>query len=148
MILRHPVIPRVIFVLYFVFLQSNRLSKKKYMQIKYITHVHRPCRYGVATISRLLKITGLFCRIQSLLQGSFAKETCNFKEPTNRSHPTSPKKCRMSPRHHPINDSLCGIWWIYFEQSARLCKKNDMYIYLCTNVSIANHPMSDSLCDI
>jgi len=29
---------------------------------------------------------GLFDRIQSLLQGSFAKETYNFKEPTNRSH--------------------------------------------------------------
>jgi len=36
--------------------------------------------YGVATISRLLKITGLFCRLSSLLQGSFAKETCNFKD--------------------------------------------------------------------
>jgi len=44
-------------------------------------------RYGVATISRLLKIIRLFCRIPSLLQGSFAKETYNFKEPTNRSHP-------------------------------------------------------------
>jgi len=43
--------------------------------------------YGVATISRLLKIIGLFCRIWSLLQGSFAKETYNFKEFTNRSHP-------------------------------------------------------------
>jgi len=31
--------------------------------------------YGVATISRLLKIISLFCRISSLLQGSFAKET-------------------------------------------------------------------------
>jgi len=29
--------------------------------------------YEVATISRLLKITGLFCRISSLLYGSFAK---------------------------------------------------------------------------
>ena len=38
--------------------------------------------YGVASISRLLKITGLFCRIQSLSQGSFAKETYHFKEPT------------------------------------------------------------------
>jgi len=45
------------------------------------------CGYGVATISRLLKIVGLFCRISSLLYGSFAKETYNFKEPTNRSHP-------------------------------------------------------------
>jgi len=42
--------------------------------------------YGVATISRLLKIIGLFW-ISSLLKGSFAKETCNFKEPTHRSHP-------------------------------------------------------------
>jgi len=48
--------------------------------------------YGVATISRLLKIIGLFCRIyyrsllQNILQGSFAKETYKFKEPTNRSH--------------------------------------------------------------
>jgi len=43
--------------------------------------------YGVATMSRLLKIIRLFCRIQSLLQGSFANETYNLKEPTNRSHP-------------------------------------------------------------
>ena len=43
--------------------------------------------YGMATISRLPKIIGLFCRIPSLLQGSFAKETYHSKEPTNRSHP-------------------------------------------------------------
>ena len=43
-------------------------------------------RYGVATVSRINSIIGLFCRISSLLQGSFAKETYNFKEPTNRSH--------------------------------------------------------------
>jgi len=44
-------------------------------------------RYGVATISRLLKMTGLFYRILSLLWVSFAKETYHFKESTNRSHP-------------------------------------------------------------
>jgi len=44
-------------------------------------------RYGVVSISSLLKITGLFCSISSLLQGSFAKVTRNFKEPTGRSHP-------------------------------------------------------------
>jgi len=43
----------------------------------------------VATSRRLLKSPGLFRRIYSLLQGSFAKETYNFKEPTNRSHPIS-----------------------------------------------------------
>jgi len=44
-------------------------------------------RIAMATISRLLKIIGPFCRISSLSQGSFAKETYNFKEPTSRSHP-------------------------------------------------------------
>ena len=52
--------------------------------------MYRRC-YGVATISRLLKIIGLFCRIQSLLWGSFAKETYNLKEPTNRSHSIAPE---------------------------------------------------------
>jgi len=42
--------------------------------------------HGAATISRLLKITGLVCRKSSLLKGSFAKETCNFKEPTTIVH--------------------------------------------------------------
>ena len=44
-------------------------------------------RYGVATISRLDKIIVLFCRIASLLWGSFAKETYNLIDPTNISHP-------------------------------------------------------------
>ena len=43
--------------------------------------------YGVATVSRIDKITGLFGRIASLLQVSFAKETYNFIDPTNQSHP-------------------------------------------------------------
>ena len=45
--------------------------------------------YGVASVSRIDYITGLFCRILSLLQGSFAKETCNCVDPTNWSHPIS-----------------------------------------------------------
>jgi len=40
--------------------------------------------YGVATVSRIDKSLGIFCRISSLLQGFFAKETYNFKEPTSR----------------------------------------------------------------
>ena len=44
--------------------------------------------YGVATVSRIDKIIGRFCRILSLLFGSFAKETYNFIDPTNQSHPT------------------------------------------------------------
>jgi len=44
---------------------------------------------GVATISRLLKIIGLFCKRALQKRLYSAKETCNFKEPTNRSHPIS-----------------------------------------------------------
>jgi len=44
--------------------------------------------YGVATISRLLKIIGPCCKRDLSNRGS-AKETYNLKEPTNRSHPIS-----------------------------------------------------------
>jgi len=45
------------------------------------------CRYGVATISRLLKIIGLFCKRALWNRRYSAKETYDFKEPTHRSHP-------------------------------------------------------------
>jgi len=52
------------------------------------THTHWKFREsGVATIGRLIKNIGFFCRIWSLLYGSFTKETYDLKEPTNRSHP-------------------------------------------------------------
>ena len=43
--------------------------------------------YGVATSSRLLKIIGLFCKKALWKRRFSAKDTSNFKEPTNRSHP-------------------------------------------------------------
>jgi len=51
--------------------------------------------YGVATISRLLRSIGLFCRISSVLYGSFAKETYDFKEPTSRIHPIATSRQRI-----------------------------------------------------
>ena len=45
------------------------------------------CRYGVATIRRLLKITCLFCKGALQKRQYSAKETFNFKEPTSCSHP-------------------------------------------------------------
>ena len=39
--------------------------------------------YGEATMSRLLKIVGLFCKRALQKRPIFSKETCNFKEPTN-----------------------------------------------------------------
>ena len=43
--------------------------------------------HGVATVSRIDQIIGLFCRISPVLQGSSAKETYNFIDPTSQSHP-------------------------------------------------------------
>ena len=76
-----------------IFLRYLRLSDYQTIRLfstrtsEYAILLRTYLRYGVATISRLLKMIGLFCRISSLLQGSFAKETYHRKEPTNRSHP-------------------------------------------------------------
>ena len=43
--------------------------------------------YGVAMISRLLKIVGLFCKISFLIWGSVVKGTCDFEKPTHPRHP-------------------------------------------------------------
>jgi len=43
--------------------------------------------YGVATISRLLKVIGLFCKRALEKRLHSAKETCDSKEPTNRTRP-------------------------------------------------------------
>jgi len=45
--------------------------------------------YGVAAISRLLKIMGLFCRLSGFYRALLQKKTYNLKEPTNCSHPIS-----------------------------------------------------------
>jgi len=50
-------------------------------KVPFLTHTP----YGVATISRLLKIIGHFCKRALQKRRYSAKETYNFKEPTNRS---------------------------------------------------------------
>ena len=54
---------------------------------------------GVAMVSRIDKIIGLFCRILSLSYGSFTKETYNFVDFTNHSHPIRKNK-RMARTSH------------------------------------------------
>jgi len=52
--------------------------------------------YGVATISRLLKIVGLFCKRALQKRVYSAKETQTFEEPANRSHPMPFSECDQS----------------------------------------------------
>ena len=99
--------------------------------------------YGVATISRLLKIIRLFCRIPSLLQGSFAKETYNFKEPTNRSHPIAHSYVRhdsfvcetwlmhmwdMNHSYVRHDSSICETWLIHMWDMTHSCDRHDSSI--------------------
>ena len=53
--------------------------------------------YGLAKISRLLKIIGLFYKRALKKRLYSTKETCNLKEPTNRSHPIC--ACSTSQSH-------------------------------------------------
>jgi len=65
----------------------GRVRRTRVRRTKYGTIECASTRYGVATVSRIDKSIFLFCRILSLLQGPFAKETYDFIDPTNRSHP-------------------------------------------------------------
>jgi len=73
--------------------------------------------YGVATISRFLKMIGLFCKRALQKRLYSAKETYNFKEPANRSHPTPKSK---SLRLNTWNEHLdcmccaCANWSQFF----------------------------------
>ena len=55
------------------------------------------CWYGVATISRLLKILCLFCKRALKKRRYVAKETYNSKEPTDCSHPVQPPLSTVHP---------------------------------------------------
>jgi len=59
----------------------SKLKRYVYLYVYIFT------RCAMATVSRIDKIICLFCRIAFLLQGSCAKVTYNFIDPTNRSHP-------------------------------------------------------------
>ena len=71
---------------------------------------------GVATTCRLLKIIGLFCK-RALLKGRYsAKETYDFKEPTNRSHPIYDTALDRRDRHGQTQDTTahsCVPWLLF-----------------------------------
>jgi len=93
--------------------------------------------YGVATISRLLKIIGLFCKRALWKRRYSSKETYIFKESTNRSQPI----CKS---RHPICLSIYqNKTYIYIRIYTHryiytyiyICA----YIYVCTYIYIYIH---------
>jgi len=77
--------------------------------------------YGVATISRLLQIAGLFCKRALKCRRYSAKETYYSKEPTHCSH-----TIHLNPHcSHPIHLNPCIFWvrimvWLRLVGSLRL----------------------------
>ena len=66
--------------------------------------------YGVAMISRLLTIIGLFCKRALYKRLYSAKETYNLKGPTNYSHPISVHGKRLAKKiynKNPNKTLLC-----------------------------------------
>jgi len=85
--------------------------------------IHSDCIwFGVAPMSRLLKIIGLFCNRALWKRLYSAKETCHFKEPTNRSHPIAneiqpvPEKTRLQMVIRMPNEILDGHHRTLFER--------------------------------
>jgi len=66
------------------------ICKCIYTECEPEAHKAQRC-YGVALVSRLLKIIGLFCKKDLEKRLYSAKETYNLKEPTNHGHPISHK---------------------------------------------------------
>jgi len=98
--------------------------------------------YGIATISRLLQIIGLFCRISYLSWSSFAKETYDFMEPTTFSHPIPVlaficviwllHMCDMTPSYVPPRRSclLCVTWLNHTCDMTHSDTWHDSFIYV------------------
>jgi len=70
----------------------------------------------VATISRLLKIIGLFCKRALENRLYSAKETYDFEEPTNRSHPIGVCFVMNSPLV-----LFRGFFWMYIGFFWHIC---------------------------
>ena len=83
-------------------------------------HAWEGFRYGVATVSRIDKIIGLFCKRTLYKRRYSAKETYHLIDPTNRSHPKSitlpfdsPENTRVHlhdnpPGHQRVSDPSTG----------------------------------------
>ena len=103
--------------------------------------------YGVASTSRLLQIRSLFRKRALWKRGFFAKETYNFKEPTNRSHPISSIWIQLSSSCTSIYIQL--PWLLYTcnmtitELHMHLFTTKPIYIHLlwsCISICIHLNP--------
>jgi len=63
------------------------------------THRTSLTSYGVASINRMLKNIGLFCKIDLQKRPIFCKETYIFKRPMDRGHPIAERQMKRQMKH-------------------------------------------------
>jgi len=83
---------------------------------------------GVVSIIRLLKIIGLFCKRALWKRRYSAKETHNFQEPTNRSHPMYDMThliyvCDMTHLIHVCDVAHVDVWQHMCDITGTLARK-------------------------
>ena len=93
----------------------------------------------MAAVSRINKIIGRFCRILSLLKGSFAKETYDFTDPTNRRHPIVNLPCG-----HPHDKIRAPALSVRGTVCAAVCVA--ACVAECVAVCVAVCVISDTVC--
>ena len=92
----------------------------------------------MASTSRLLKITGLFCKRARWKRLYSAKETYNFKEPTNRSHPILLVSCPLCSYttwllSSPLPIWLCLVPPLLLSSRHALCKTHSLSLNTSTH---------------
>jgi len=68
-------------------LQRAAVCCRVFQCVAFLFHEKEGVGYGVALVSRIDKIIGLFCKRALQKRRFSAKETFNFIDPTDRSHP-------------------------------------------------------------
>jgi len=110
-------------------------EKNLKFQVGLTSQVQVGWSYGVASISGLLKNIALFCKRYLYKRWYSAKETCHFKEPTNRSHPIQSNsistQCLSDAAH--MNEP-----WHTYETRCRWGAKHATYTECCLHVWMCN----------
>jgi len=92
--------------------------------------------YGVALVSRIDKIIGLFCKRALQKRQYSAKETYNFIDPTDRNHPICIYVCRKGMPgsiSELLYNVLINIPYLY------ICIYLNIYVNICIHIYTCMH---------
>jgi len=129
-----------VYMFVYLFINIYTHTQRRIPLVYACIHIHIYIRlsiytYGVATISRLLTIIGLFCKRALSKRLYSAKETYYFKEPTNRSHPIY--VCTHSARYA---SRLC-VCNIYIHAAPATS-----HVDVCIHISTCIYTQTHSVC--